>query len=406
MAQEVKVPKITVNDDFVELVEWYVADGSHVEEGSPLCVLETSKSSVEMVAERSGFVRILAMKGERMPIQKTICLLRDSPDELQDHVSIRKPVANTDEKFEATRKAVELARTLGIDLAQIDKRGIIREKDVQEFHTESRAEPAASTEATVRSAGQFSTDELTGPQLTCDASLKKRVLRAIQFTLQPPLRAVMWILYRVPVVSSLIEILVRTYSIGPVGSELRSAYYRNGLMRMGKGVRIDAGALLVSPGSIEIGDNSHIDSKVKIVGRTPERPVRIGKGVHIGPGTIIHGTGGVTIGDYAAVAAGSIVYTARNLPEDPSRPGQLISMSHAAPPDKQRWVREAVTIEDYAFIGLNVCILPGVTIGRGSIINSGAVVANDVPAYSIFGGPIFSVVGRRQLKDSPNSEIP
>ncbi|GAG41058.1 unnamed protein product, partial [marine sediment metagenome] len=133
-------------------------------------------------------------------------------------------------------------------------------------------------------------------------------------------------------------------------------------MRMGRGVRIETGALLVSPGAIEIGDRSRIDSNVRIVGSTPERPISIGKGVHIGPGTIIHGTGGVTIGDYAAVAAGSIIYSARNLPEDPSRPGQLISMSHAAPEDNQYKVWASVVIEEYAFIGLNVSILPGVTI--------------------------------------------
>ncbi|GAH05632.1 unnamed protein product [marine sediment metagenome] len=34
MYKEVKVPRIAINDDFVELVEWYVNDGTHVEEGT------------------------------------------------------------------------------------------------------------------------------------------------------------------------------------------------------------------------------------------------------------------------------------------------------------------------------------------------------------------------------------
>jgi acetyltransferase-like isoleucine patch superfamily enzyme len=405
MYKEVKVPRTAINDDFVELVEWYVNDGTHVEEGTLLCAIETSKTSFEILAERSGFLKILALQGERVPIQETICLLCDSLDELQDYVSKRKPGANQDERFEATRKAVELAEGLEIDLMQINKRGIIREKDVQRFHTKRQAGPAASAKVAMKPADQGSMGEVTANLPTRDASLGKRVIQAILFILRPPFRATMWILCRVPLVRSLIETLVRTYSISYVGYALRSAFYRNTLMRMGRGVRIETGALLVSPGAIEIGDRSRIDSNVRIVGSTPERPISIGKGVHIGSGTIIHGTGGVTIGDYAAVAAGSIIYSARNLPEDPSRPGQLISMSHAAPEDNQYKVWASVVIEEYAFIGLNVSILPGVTIGRGAIVNSGAVIASDVSAYSIVGGPKFSIIGHRSMKDGRNTEI-
>jgi acetyltransferase-like isoleucine patch superfamily enzyme len=405
MYKEVKVPRIAVNDDFVELVEWQVTDGTYVEEGTPLCVIETSKASFEMVAERSGYLKILALQGERVPIQETICLLCDSPDSLQSYVSKRKPIEKQEKGFEATRKAVDLAERLGINLMQINKRGIIREKDVQEFHTAGRSGPVASVEVAVKPADQAPMGEVTSTLPTRDFSLKKRVMLVIRFILRPPLRVAIWILYRVPIVSSLIETLARTFSIGAVGSELRSTYYRNALMSMGRGVKIETGALLASPGAIEIGDRSHIDSNARIVGSTPERPIRIGKGVHIGPGTIIHGTGGVIIGDYAAVAAGSIIYTARNLPEDPNRPGQLISMSHAAPHDKQHKAWASVVIEEYAFIGLNVSILPGVTIGRGAIVNSGAVIANNVSAYSIVGGPKSSIIGHRSIEDERNIAI-
>ena len=35
---------------------------------------------------------------------------------------------------------------------------------------------------------------------------------------------------------------------------------------------------------------------------------------------------------------------------------------------------------------MNAVILPGVTIGEGSIIGAGAVVTKDVPAYAIVAG--------------------
>lgn len=45
-----------------------------------------------------------------------------------------------------------------------------------------------------------------------------------------------------------------------------------------------------------------------------------------------------------------------------------------------------VIIESDVWIGCNVTLLSGVTIGRGSIIAAGAVVNKDVPPYAIVGG--------------------
>lgn len=41
-----------------------------------------------------------------------------------------------------------------------------------------------------------------------------------------------------------------------------------------------------------------------------------------------------------------------------------------------------ITIEDDVWIGGNVVILPGVTIGRGSVIGAHSTVTRDVPAAS------------------------
>ena len=45
-----------------------------------------------------------------------------------------------------------------------------------------------------------------------------------------------------------------------------------------------------------------------------------------------------------------------------------------------------VVVEDWADIGVNAVILPGVTIGRGSIVGAGAVVTKDVAPFSIVAG--------------------
>lgn len=46
----------------------------------------------------------------------------------------------------------------------------------------------------------------------------------------------------------------------------------------------------------------------------------------------------------------------------------------------------SVRIDDKAWIGFNVSILKGVTIGEGAIVAAGAVVTKDVAPYTIVGG--------------------
>ena len=46
------------------------------------------------------------------------------------------------------------------------------------------------------------------------------------------------------------------------------------------------------------------------------------------------------------------------------------------------------TIEDYASIGANVTILPGVMIGSGSLVAAGSVVTKDIPSKTLaIGAP-------------------
>lgn len=55
----------------------------------------------------------------------------------------------------------------------------------------------------------------------------------------------------------------------------------------------------------------------------------------------------------------------------------------------------AVTIGDYAWLCSHCIILPGVNIGEGAVVASGAVVTRDVPPYSVVGGVPARVIGQR-----------
>ena len=47
---------------------------------------------------------------------------------------------------------------------------------------------------------------------------------------------------------------------------------------------------------------------------------------------------------------------------------------------------EPVVIDDYVVIGTRVTILPGVHIGEGAVVATGAVVTRDVAPYTVVGG--------------------
>jgi serine acetyltransferase len=56
-----------------------------------------------------------------------------------------------------------------------------------------------------------------------------------------------------------------------------------------------------------------------------------------------------------------------------------------------------ITLESDVWIGANVVLLKGVTIGRGAIVAAGAVVRHSIPPYEIWGGVPAKKIGERPL---------
>jgi len=61
-----------------------------------------------------------------------------------------------------------------------------------------------------------------------------------------------------------------------------------------------------------------------------------------------------------------------------------------------------VLIKRGAYVGVNAIVLPGVTIGEGSIIGSGSVVTKDIPCGSVAVGNPARVI--RRVTDGTQSE--
>jgi acetyltransferase-like isoleucine patch superfamily enzyme len=58
-------------------------------------------------------------------------------------------------------------------------------------------------------------------------------------------------------------------------------------------------------------------------------------------------------------------------------------------------IGETVIIDDYVWICSRAIILPGVKIGKGAVIASGAVVTKDVKEFTIVGGVPAKIIGLR-----------
>ena len=103
--------------------------------------------------------------------------------------------------------------------------------------------------------------------------------------------------------------------------------------------------------------------------------VQIGDGTHIGDHSIIDCAANVNIGKEVAIGPNCVLY---------SHDHDYTSDSYAA--WKGGLVCKDITIEDGAWVGSGVTILPGITIGKRAVIAACAVVTKDVPAHTIWGG--------------------
>jgi acetyltransferase-like isoleucine patch superfamily enzyme len=144
----------------------------------------------------------------------------------------------------------------------------------------------------------------------------------------------------------------------------RRLVYRLAGVKIGKGSSIHTGARFYNPSNIQIG-----------------------KDTIIGEGAVLDGRGKLVIGDHVATASEVMIYNSEHdiHSEDFSRPKSVIT--------------EEVIIEDYVFIGPRAIILPGVKIGKGSVIAAGAVVTKDVGPKQIVGGVPAKPIGERRVSN-------
>lgn len=112
------------------------------------------------------------------------------------------------------------------------------------------------------------------------------------------------------------------------------------------------------------------------------RGIVVGDGVSIGPRVLLDGRMGLTIKSGAVIGYGAIIWTLNHDYNDIEFKGK----------------GSPVVIGEHAWICSNSIILPGITIGEGAVVASGAIVTHDVEPYTVVGGIPAKKIGEREKK--------
>lgn len=169
-----------------------------------------------------------------------------------------------------------------------------------------------------------------------------------------------------------------------------------GLFRVGSGVRVgaltriylgSAGRILLDQ-RVGLGRNVHLQTsggQIKVgIGTSIQDNCRLYGDVEIGQGCLL--------APNVYISSGAHVFDSA-----PHLPIQVQERRISA-------VSQSVKIGDDCWIGINAVIMPGVEIGKGSIIGAGTVVTRDVLPYSIAAGAPARVI-RKRLEFAPPSMI-
>jgi acetyltransferase-like isoleucine patch superfamily enzyme len=173
------------------------------------------------------------------------------------------------------------------------------------------------------------------------------------------------------------------------------------------------------PDNVLIDETAYVETSFSFLLYRSQKPV----GVDIGPGastylgtmfdvgpegsvrlgnyTLVHGAriicdARIEIGDYSLLSWNVVLMDSYRLPFDPAaRRSELEAVHGRIRPYVESHVpARPITIGPNVWIGFDACILPGVTIGEGSIVGARSVVVEDIPPYTIVAGNPARIIRR------------
>ena len=378
---EIVLTREDANTEYALLAEWLVEDRADVTAGQPVCVVETTKATVEVEAPGAGTIVQLYGEDVEVELGKTIAYVAESADDLAaiEARAEEKPApkaAAGDRK--ATRKAAELAELHGIDLSTVEKRGFITEKDVEALIV---AQKAAAAPAPGPALAGVST---SGVSLPATFELDESV-----GVVDPAFLA------------SLDHDAFRALS-----AEEKVVALRGAGAQIGDGVDLGEGSLVVAPrviveDGVRLGPRATVVcEEVVAIGELSQfgvdfelrcrraylgagiwggRSIRIGGGGHRDPWATL------TVGDLAFVGDEAFVNVCR--PVLIGREVFLTMRSLIVTHNVGHSILEGfenrfapVVLEDRAQVGLGAVLYAGARIGAEAIVASNSYVVGEIPA--------------------------
>lgn len=179
------------------------------------------------------------------------------------------------------------------------------------------------------------------------------------------------------------------------------------------------------PENVLVDDMAYVETTYSFLLHRSRRAegVRIGRGasaylgtmfdtgpkgrVCLGDFTLVHGAriicdAEIDIGDYVMLSWNVVLMDSYRVPLDPAARRMVLTRLAATSPRHLDCETTAapIRIARNVWIGFDACVLPGVTIGEGSIVGARSVVFEDVPAYCVVAGNPARMV-RRLERDDP-----
>jgi acetyltransferase-like isoleucine patch superfamily enzyme len=115
--------------------------------------------------------------------------------------------------------------------------------------------------------------------------------------------------------------------------------------------------------------------------------------------TINNGVGDIIIGDRCRIGMSNVLIGPVTIGNDTILAQNIVmsGLNHGyeditLPPHDQKVTKSKITIEDEVWIGANVVVVAGVTIGKHCVVAAGSIVTKSIPPYSVVVGNPAKVI--------------
>mgnify|MGYP002795024165 CR=1 FL=1 len=198
---------------------------------------------------------------------------------------------------------------------------------------------------------------------------------------------------------------------GAAGFFLRKIFWPRLFASCGRGTNFGSNIIVRHPGRIHLGNNVVLSEGCILDGRSEDNA----KAIVLDDDVILSNdvmlsckNGAIFIGARTGINARSIIQSTNNCPVHIGADVIVGQMSFVVGggsyntdrldvPIREQGIRNdgGVVLENDVWLGANVSVLGGVTVGHGSIVAAGAVVTKTVPSRSVCRGVPAKIIGTR-----------